>query len=242
MTPKQTSETASDNLLDSIQIRSLNAISDAISLSTRATAVELYKSLDKASDWLRADYSIAINLLEANDEWFAARVTASVKDTLLAETSSSEKSTESQTKSASLKSVSLSNLSLVSKDEFEDWLTANVAVKYLEAELGYEINETRLILGFLKRTVYDNKDFPLGPNSIFRSLKASIEALEIPTTPQALIYKLYSRQLLQMLRDFYKSIILAAQKAELAYKPLIAPTHSKPGSSRDTRVNMLGQE
>tara|TARA_R110001592_G_scaffold324870_1_gene604600 strand:- start:5312 stop:8884 length:3573 start_codon:yes stop_codon:yes gene_type:complete len=234
MTPKQTSETASDNLLDSIQIRSLNAISDAISLSTRATAVELYKSLDKASDWLRADYSIAINLLEANDEWFAARVTASVKDTLLAETSSSEKSTESQTKSASLKSVSLSNLSLVSKDEFEDWLTANVAVKYLEAELGYEINETRLILGFLKRTVYDNKDFPLGPNSIFRSLKASIEALEIPTTPQALIYKLYSRQLLQMLRDFYKSIILAAQKAELAYKPLIAPTHSKPGSSRDS--------
>ncbi|MFT6029745.1 MAG: diguanylate cyclase (GGDEF)-like protein, partial [Oleiphilaceae bacterium] len=227
MSPQNTTETASDNLIDRIQALSLNAISDTISQSTRATAVELYKGLEKASDWLRADYSIAINLLEANEEWFAARISSSVKDAFLANVTTTQASKDTSIKdSSSLKSASLSNLSLVSKDEFEDWLTANVAVKYLEAELGYEINEVRLILGFLNCIVYDNKSLPVGPNTIFRSLKVSIEALEIPTTPQAVIYKLYSRQVVQQLKDLYQAIIILAQKEDIVYKPLIATTHS----------------
>tara|TARA_R110001592_G_C13181221_1_gene750919 strand:- start:830 stop:4450 length:3621 start_codon:yes stop_codon:yes gene_type:complete len=233
MSPQHTTETGSDNLIDTIQAISINSISDAITQSTRATALELYESLEKASDWLRTDYSIAINLLEANEEWFASKVSTSVKEALLGKTGefgealNTEKSKISSDSNSSLKSASLSNLSLVSKDDFEDWLTANVAVKYLEAELGYEINEVRLILGFLNRIVYDNKDFPLGPNILFRSLKASIETLEVPTTPQAMIYKLYSRQLVNPLKELYKTIILTTQKSGLSYKPLIAPAHTK---------------
>lgn len=243
MSPQQTIETGSDNLIDSIQVLSLNAISDAIAHSTCATAVELYKSLEQTSDWLRADYSIAINLLEANDEWFAARICTSVKDAFQGESNSSAETTTNKAEistelksSTSLKSASLASLSLVSKDEFEDWLTANVAVKYLEAELAYEFHEVRMILGFLKRKAYDSKDCPLSPNILFRSLKSSIETLEIPTTPQAMIYKLYSRQLVQPLRELYKTIILTAQKAELMYKPLIAPSSSQsrpPSSSQN---------
>jgi diguanylate cyclase (GGDEF)-like protein len=231
MSPQKTTESESDNLLDSIYTLSLSAISDAIAQSARAIAVELYKSLEQTSDWLRADYSVAINLLEANDEWFAARISSSVKDAFKGK-DSAEKCSEAVAQSnTGLTSASLSNLSLVSKDEFEDWLTANVAVKYLEAELSYELYEVRLILGFLNRTIYDNKDCPLSPNILFRSLKSSIEMLEIPTTPQAMIYKLFSRQLVQPLRSLYKSIMSIVQKVDLAYKPLIAPLKKETASS-----------
>ena len=232
MSRQHTSETRTDSLLDSLQTSSINAISLAIAKSTRAIAVELYKSLEQTSDWLRADYSIAINLLEANEEWIAARVCSAVTDafnekSLTSNNAASAKESEiDDKKKSSLKSASLDSLSLVSKDEFEDWLTANVAVKYLEAELGYELNEVRLILGFLNRTTFDNKDCPISPNILFRSLKLSIDELEIPTTPQAMIYKLYSRQLVHPLGDLYKSIIIDAQKAELIYKPLIAPARA----------------
>ena len=242
MSPKKNNEVGSNNLFDSIYTLSLNAISDALVQSTRAVAVELYKSLEQTSDWLRADYSIAINFLEANDEWFASRICSSLKDAfkhdepVIESLGDSLQSAEDK-KCSDLKSISSSGLSLVSKDEFEDWLTANVAVKYLEAELGYELNEVRLILGFLSRTTYNNKDCPLSPNILFRSLKASIDVLEIPTAPQALIYKLFSRQLIQPLSALYKSIISIVQKTELVYKPLIAPASSLKSHSNTTNYS-----
>ena len=240
-----------NHLIESIQLMSLNAISDAISQSTRSTAVDLYKSLEQTSDWLRADYSVAINLLEANDEWFAARISSAVNDAFHSSVSEHFDKTgdddgqQKKPDSDSLKKASLSSLSLVSKDEFEDWLTANVAVKYLEAELGYELNEVRLILSFLHHKAYDLKDCPVSPNTIFRSLKQSIETLEIPTSPQALVYKLYSRHLVQPLRDMYKSLMLMAKKEELNYKPLIAPVKNEmlntPSSSPNSQSGHAGK-
>ena len=240
MSSHNLNDTGSDNLIETIQLMSLNAISDAISLSTRSTAVDLYQTLEQASDWLRADYSVVINLLEVNDEWFSAKIASAVKDAFtgaspesLASKDSDEKQQSSDASSESLKKTSLSNLSLVSKDEFEDWLTANVAVKYLEAELSFELNEVRQILGFLHCKPYDFKDCPVSPNIIFRSLKQAIEELEIPTSPQAMVYKLYSRHLVQPLRDFYKSLMQLANKDGLNYKPLIAPV-KQSNSNNDT--------
>lgn len=219
MSPVNPSDPNAASLFDVIQVQSLSALSNAVTQSTRATAVELYKALGKASDWLRTDYSIAINLLEANDEWFAARTIASVKEAVK-QVSASQTSKPAVEKVAdSLKTASLSALSLVSKDEFEDWLTANVAVKYLEAELGYENNEVAMILSKLQNTRYDTKNCPFSPNILLRSIKSSIDTLEIPTAPQALIYKLYSRQLVQPLKDLYNSIIQFAQKEGVNYKP-----------------------
>lgn len=243
MSPQNTTENA---LLETIQTVSHDAISDAIAQGSRAIAVELYKLLENASDWLRADYSIAINLLEANEEWFAARAAEAVKKAFSDQSNGTQVKDD---KSFSLKSASLSSLSLVSKDEFEDWLTANVGVKYLESELAYELNEARLIFCFITQTHHDNKSFPLSPNIIFRSLKSSIETLEIPTTPQAMIYKMYSRELVQPLRELYQSIILQAQKAELNYKPLVAPKRESDSAitneySKATHANerVPGQE
>lgn len=232
MSPKNTTEKSYDSLLSRIEEMSLNAIRNSVSQSIRGTAIELYKTLEKTSDWLQADYSAAINLLESNDEWFAAKTSAAVQEALRNTQLSAEKTT---TKEA-LKTADISSLSLVSKDEFEDWLTANVAVKYLEAELGYEMNEVRLILGFLKTTNYDSKDNPLSPNIIFRSLKSSIDTLEIPTAPQAIIYKVFSRQFKQPLCDVYKSIIILCQKEDLRYKPLI-PRGGNGASSQSKQEN-----
>lgn len=245
MPSTQINQADSDKLIDRIYTLSLSSLSDAIAQSTHATAAELYKSLEQTSDWLRADYSAVINLLEANGDWLAARICTSVKEAFqfdsnsLENTKVSKEDVQSSKGNSSLTGASLDSLSLVSKDEFEDWLTANVAVKYLEAELGYELNEVRLILGFLKKTAYDTKSCPLSPSILFRSLKTSIEELDVPTTPQAVIYKQYSRHLEQPLRELYKSIIMMVQKVELVYKPLIAPSKAteKPRIKSESKVS-----
>ena len=226
MSPLNPLDPKTASLLDIVQVQSLSALSNAIAQSTRATAVELYKGLGKASDWLRTDYSIAINLLEANDEWFAAKAIESVKEAFNKADAQSRPAGDDS--APSLKTASLSALSLVSKDEFEDWLTANVAVKYLEAELGYENNEVAMILSKLQNTRYDIKDSPFSPNTLFRSIKSSIDNLEVPTAPQAMIFKLYSRQLVQPLKDLYNSIIQFAQKEGINYKPKPATTVNAP--------------
>jgi diguanylate cyclase (GGDEF)-like protein len=232
MLPTDPPEHKSTSLFDVIKVQALSALIHALSQSTRATAIELYKALGKASDWLRTDYSIAINLLEANDEWFAARASEAVKEAFKQNTARQQMDNVTEKPTLSLQTASISALSLVSKDEFEDWLTANVAVKYLEAELGYELNEVALILGKLQNCRYDLKECPFSPNIVFRSIKTSIDTLEIPTAPQAMIYKLFSRQLLQPLKDLYNSIIQYAQKEGINYKP--KPVSTPPTSSRNS--------
>ena len=239
MLPPNSPDSGATNLFDIIQVQSLSALSHAISQSTRATAIELYKALEKASDWLRTDYSIAINLLEANDEWFAARAGSAVKEALTKSKLQGQPGSPDDSASINLKTASISSLSLVSKDEFEDWLTANVAVKFLEAELGYEVNEVALILGKLQNKQYDIKDCPFSPNILLRSIKSSIDTLEIPTTPQAMVYKLYSRQLVQPLKDLYNSIIQFAQKEGINYKPI--PARNNGASSNKAFLNSVEQ-
>jgi hypothetical protein len=132
------------------------SFNDGIGKAIHATLAQLYKKLEDAEDWLRADFSLAINLLEANSEWFAAQVANNaigalkeVEQSLSNEEVLSDELEQVKTdtqKPHGGDKLDLDSLSLVSKDDFEDWLSANMGIKYLEAELGYELHEVCLIV------------------------------------------------------------------------------------------------
>jgi len=200
----------------------ISVIDDAVLRATHCVAVDLYKTLEDADDWLKADFSLAINLLESNSEWLAAQVSTGVSGKLQTNFHEKLKPNVTQTAKKTIKrtSLQLDSLSLVSKDDFEDWLTANVGIKFLEGELSYELHEVVLVLSYLSGKPFDEKSCGIGPSDIFAFLKQSIDELEIPTSPQALIYKTISRSLLEDLKKFYLDIVRCAQKGGLDYQSL----------------------
>ncbi len=223
-------------LLQTIAQQVAVSINEGVTKAVHATSAQLYKKLELAEDWLRADFSLAINLLEANDEWFAAQVTNDAIDAFKdaeqklqstvtqgrdrRQAQATQGDTKAEEGASSLSSLTLDSLSLVSKDDFEDWLTANVAIKYLEAELGYELHEVLQIVSYLFDKSFEYDDCPLAPQAIIGSLKASIDKLEIPAAPQILIYKTLSRNLREALKSFYLEVITSLKKVQVDYKPL----------------------
>lgn len=205
------------------------SFNDGIGKAIHATSAQLYKKLDDAEDWLRADFSLAINLLEANSEWFAAQVANNaigalkeVEQSLSNEEVLSDELEQVKTdtqKPHGGDKLDLDSLSLVSKDDFEDWLSANMGIKYLEAELGYELHEVCLIVSYLFGETIGKEDCPLAPHAIFSTLKTAIEQLEIPAAPQIVIYKALSRSFLEDLRESYLEIIGTVKKVQVNYKP-----------------------
>jgi len=221
-----TEHTNSNNTIlevfNSISQQCITVIDGAMLRATQSVAIDLYKLLAEADDWLKADFSLAINLLESNSEWLAAQVSTGVSDKL--QKNFHEKLKPNVTKAAKkpLKrtSLKLGSLSLVSKDDYEDWLTANVGIKFLEGELSYELHEAVLVLSYLTGKSLDEKNCGVGPTDIFTLLKQSIDELEIPSSPQAIIYKTISRSLQEDLKKFYLDIVRSAQKVGLDYESL----------------------
>jgi len=171
-------------------------------------------------DWLRTDFSVAINQLEANDEWFAAQVTEHVllklKHTQECKNNEDKKVDQGNINKSG--KLNLDDLSLVSKDDFEDWLTANIGIKFLESELSYELYEIIKIFSVLSGNNIDESECAVGPEVIFTALKTAIDKLEVPQVPQTLIYKTIARSLLVDLKMLYNTIILIVKKADIDYK------------------------
>jgi diguanylate cyclase (GGDEF)-like protein len=226
MTDNKPKNSKLGELFAEISQYSANAINDAVKKAIHAAAVDLYKKLEVTEDWLKADFSLAINFLEANDEWFAAQVSSGVmmalsappKPVMTDNASPSIDAIPADASPAPEKTFGLDSLSLVSKDDFEDWLTASMGIKFLESELSYELNEVTLIFTTLLGYPIDNKECAIGAEVIFTYLKQAIDELEIPPSPQAVIYKTVSRNLLDDLRSLYAYVVRVAQKTTLNYK------------------------
>ena len=237
-------------LLHSITQQTSVSLNESVSKAVISTSAQLYKKLDMTEDWLRPDFSIAINLLEANSEWFAAQVAnealAALKSGEIkvgeSEDVPPESALDNQIPSSDVvevsepRSLDLDSLSLVSKDDFEDWLNANAAIKYIEGELSYELHEVLLITSHLFGRHIESDECPLSPHHIFSTLKKSIDKLEIPTAPQAVIYKTISRTIVHDLRAFYLAIITSAKKSQVDYKPRsVEPAEKQDPSDKSAR-------
>lgn len=220
-----------EQLLQELTQQIALSLSECVEKSIHAASVELYKKLESAEDWLRADFSLAINLLEANGEWFAAQLTneaIAVLKPSVPESSNLSVSQGSDDVESSGTSFSLDSLSLVSKDDFEDWLTANVAIKMLEAELSYEMQEASYIFSSLLSTPIDNETNPIGAQCLVGTLKRSIDKLEIPATPQAVLYKAVARSLIVGLSDIYANVVSTTKKHQFSYADGRSEIASKP--------------
>jgi len=217
MSEDKNNQSITDVLFAEICELSSHSMADAVGRAAHIAAVDLYNVLDKSEDWVRADFSMAINLLEANVEWLGAQVSSGILNCL--NTNHEGKLVPQVPKpQTTIQSAQLDSLSLVSKDEFEDWLVANMGVKFLEAELSSELLGVAQILSCLSGKVFDSKSCALSPETIFTQLKQFIDTLEIPPAPQTAIYKTISRSLLADLKALYEAIEREAQKVALPYK------------------------
>jgi len=196
---------------------SSQTMSEAVRRASNLAAVDLYTVLEKSEDWLQADFSLAINLLETNQEWLSVQVSTGVTNRLNENITQTNLDVNTDDNGVG-KSFKLDSLSLVSKDDYEDWLVANMGVKFLESELSAELLIVTQILTCLTGNFFDSKTCPISPDSIFKELKQSIDELEIPQVPQTALYKTISRSLLADLKVLYESLEREAQKAGLVYK------------------------
>ena len=217
-------------------------INEAIAKATRNAVTELYGVLEASEDWLRPDFSLAINLFESNVEWLAVQVSTNVL-TSLNENHVNKQSIHKDEPEKSNKVGLLDNLSLVSKDDFEDWLVANMGVKFLETELSSELLTATQILCCLSEKGEDYKNCSISPESIFKVLKESIDSLGMPQAPQTSFYKTLSRNLLPELKGLYDAIAREAQKAGLNYKAISLDLSSQiTGRKAPEKVGQLEQQ
>ena len=217
---------------------SSETISEAVAKAAHNAVIELYGVLEKSEDWLRPDFSLAINLLESNVEWLAAQVSTNILNDLK-DNHENKSATVIAEKEKPKKVGLLDNLSLVSKDDYEDWLVANMGVKFLEAELSNELLTVTQILSCVSGKQYDAKSCSISPESIFKAIKESIDSLEVPQSPQTSFYKTVSRSLLADLKGLYEAIEREAQKADLNYKVLVSPSLNQ---SVEKQVLSQGQQ
>lgn len=238
-------------LLQAIAQLAAVSFKEFVSKAIHEASSQLYKQLESAEDWLRPDFSLTINLLESNREWFAAQVAndaisalKEVQQTLITSNAEVQAAQSVDQEERSSDSLSLDSLSLVSKDDFEDWLTANGAIKFLEAELAYELHEVLLVYSYLKGVEVDSEDCAISPHAIFSTLKRAIDQLEIPATPQAVVYKALSRSILEDLKTFYVGVITATKKSQIVYKPKqVSTQNSAPTRPKyvETETNTSGE-
>ncbi len=198
--------------------------------AVQGAVAELYAQIDKADDWLRNDYSLAINLIEANKEWIAQQVSDALlkmlkRDMLFADKAPA-KSTEAK--------IDLDSLSLVSKDEFEDWLNVNKAIKYLERELSQEVVALGRLFDALNASGSRSSTLVLGPSALLSEFKATLDKLELPATPQGIIYKVVGKSLQEDLKALYEDITAAASKYQ--FKVAAKPQPSQAPSVRHSDV------
>jgi diguanylate cyclase (GGDEF)-like protein len=111
------------------------------------------------------------------------------------------------------------SLSLVSKDEFEDWLMVERGIRMLERELSVPAFDLRNILSALSCKDLDAEKYPLSPHSILFEFKQCLDQMDIPATTLPVLYRLLSDSLLNDLKSLYDDIKMLANKAGFKYTP-----------------------
>ena len=198
-----------------IQSCSINRLSDVISEAVRHANNQLYTHISTVEDWLQEDYSITINLLDANNDWLSSRVSDRINKQL----DELFHGQDNEQPASGLAGVDVSKLSLVSKDEFEDWLNVNKSIKTLHRELEHELMDLTQVFSAVFDEVVNTDDIPLAPHKLLSEVKYCIDELQLPATPQGFLYKVLAASLKQSLSEFYKEIKSLAEKQSLVLKP-----------------------
>ena len=200
-------------------------LDECLERAVRSANSQLFDKLQHLSDNEQSDYSFAVNLLESNLEWIVGKIGTQVITELKdLEQSHSDGSTEDS-------QSGLNSLSLVSKDEFEDWLLVDVSKKKLERELGTALAD--VCVAFTKiygeHSIVTENNLAIGPEKLLTHLKHAIDDLKIPAVAQITIYRAVTNSLSDDLLRMYAELLAAAKRDGIETKAAIkrpSPTSS----------------
>ncbi len=180
----------------------------ALERALKASAQKLMDAIDDSGDsWQRADFNLALHMLETRGHWIAERVSQKVGDRLglLVEDSQLDK----DVKGSDLGRV---KLEVLEKDAFEDWLAINMAIRTIENELGHDLGKIAAILTEVSGQRFDVQSCPMGPDTIIKTLSAAFNSIELPSASQPLIFKTIGKVLQSELKEIYAVMVTGAER------------------------------
>lgn len=219
-------QTSSPQLLDTLVKLCSQNLGECLERAVRSAKAQLYEKLHNLSDSEQGDFSYAVNLLDSNVDWIVNRISSSSIQQLQSVSQlendfvqPAEQMRDEQSKdSPDATKTTVTNLSLVSKNEFEDWLLVDVSKKKLERELGAALQDICYIFSTIKALDINVSNLSIGPEMLLTRLKNSIDQLQIPTVAQITIYRAVTDSLSSDLLRIYSEL-----KTRAASEGVIAP-------------------
>ncbi|UZE97504.1 DUF1631 family protein [Alkalimarinus alittae] len=179
----------------------------AIERAIKEAEVKLMLSINESMDGvLRSDFSVSLQMLETRSHWLSEKVSKDAVIALIDKLKS-----QSSTPPKSVKKTQ-KTLSVVEKDDFEDWLAMNSAIRLIEEDLGYELNRICYIFEVISGRGVDVKSCPVGPSIIINAFQEGCSLLKIPSSSYPIIYKILGRILNSELKDIYGVLLSAAER------------------------------
>ncbi len=186
-------------ILESLPLTVERAIKDA--------EVKLMLAVNESMDGvLRSDFSVSLQMLETRSHWLSDKVSKDVVASL--ENISATKERNQETDVNSIRK----NLSVVEKDDFEDWLAMNSAIRLIQENLGYELNRLCYVFEIISDTSVSLTDCPVGPARIISAFQEGCSLLEVPSSSYPIIYKVLGGVLRAELKDIYGVLLSAAER------------------------------
>ena len=200
--------------------------------AVRAATTQLNNKLQALADQESTDFSFALNLIESNAELMVSELVRCALDfdskTL---PPASEEASHAFADSDPI-------LSLVSKDEFEDWLLVDVSKKKLERELASSLPNVCLVFNQVTEKQYDLSSLPIAPEHILTTLKSLIEKLKIPPNTQISIYRSFGASLTEDLERIYLLLLTEAKRRGLRTED----ASIKPGKARSKTQSLAPED
>ncbi|MCP5160781.1 MAG: DUF1631 family protein [Hahellaceae bacterium] len=200
----------------------------------------LLSSANEARDnWLRADFSLSMQMLDRRNHWISEQVSRAVVHAM----SESPEVTTRSPSSEGLNQASVESLSIVEKNDFEDWLAMQMAIRLIENALGLDLGRLCLVFSQLRKTTYEPNTLAVGPAVILKALQRCLGVMQLPATGYPVVFKVVGKRLNTELRDIYAVMLslaeragfhadLAPKAAVLSYQPVVrSPARTKTNDS-----------
>lgn len=208
-TTKALNPDATQQLLLSYRKLILENLPFAIERAVKEAEIKLMLSINDSMDGvLRSDFSLSLQMLETRSHWLSDSVSKAVVTSLTGTLTSNNSGNNTNKADTSVSK----KLSVVEKDDFEDWLAMNSAIRLIQEDLGYELNRLCYIFEVLSRRPVEIADCPVGPATIINAFQEGCTTLDIPSSSYPIIYKILGRILNSELKNIYGVLLSAAER------------------------------
>ncbi len=232
-------------LLELYQRLVLERLPLALERSIKDVNARLMDSASESRDsWLRADFALSQQMLERRSHWISEQVCRAAMHCLRGASKASPGADKEQT----LENRSVETLSVVEKNDFEDWLAMQMAIRLIENSLGLDLDRLCQVLDQLQPGKHDPGSLAVGPALILKALQRCLSHEQLPAIAYPVVFKMAGKRLNTELRDLYAVMLSLAERhgfhseekaqaSVLAYQPSIRvkSAASRTAASRPTQ-------